>query len=450
MGGAIPLFRYLLFQQVEQRVRSDLQESRTDFLEAFNLWNQQSTRQSLQDFQRFIDDYMSDKLPEDDNFFIILIEDEFYKSNPSVLITPLRPGSPLYSRFLKITRSQRGVWDSPDSEIGQILYKVDPLELDNNLSATFISTHVTAGERNESLAGVYVFIYVASGVLIIAFFVAWLIAGSFFAPVRSLARTTRLISETDLTRRISEKGSGELADLAKTFNSMMDRLEDAFTSQRRFMNDAGHELRTPITIVRGHLELMSNDPNEQKATIEIVLDELDRMGRLVNDMILLARLDRPDFLKLEGVEITELTQELFTKAQALAARDWKLRLDAQQKLMCDRQQITGAMLNLLRNATQHTQVGETIELGCTCTKTEAHFWVRDPGTGVALSLQAALFERFSRAPNNQQREGSGLGLAIVKAVAEAHRGRVEFVSEPGVGSTFTLSIPIIPFRDSLS
>ena len=118
--------------------------------------------------------------------------------------------------------------------------------------------------------------------------------------------------------------------------------------------------------------------------------------------------------------------------------------------MCDRQQITGAILNLLRNATQHTQVADTIELGCTCTKTEAHFWVRDSGTGIAPSLQATLFERFSRAPNNRQREGSGLGLAIVKAIAEAHRGRIELVSEPGVGSTFTLCIPIIPFGDSLS
>ncbi|WP_299488197.1 ATP-binding protein [Acaryochloris sp. IP29b_bin.137] len=448
MSLAIPLFRYLLFYQIDQRVRADLRESRADFLQAFNDWNQQSSTQTLGDFQAFIDAYMEEKLPADDNYFLILLEDEFYRANPVVLLKPLRPGSPLYQRWLNLEEGKRGEWHSPDPDIGKILYKADPLILDSNQRATYISTHATAGEHNEALEGVYVFILVASGVLIIALMVDWLIAGFLFAPVRSLVKTTRLISETDLSQRIPEKGTGELAELAKTFNAMMDRLEFAFNSQRSFINDAGHELRTPITIVRGHLELMGDDPREQHETISLVLDELDRMGRLVEGMVLLARSERPDFLQLEKVEVSELTKELFAKAHTLASRKWQLMLNAHQQLMCDRQQITGAMLNLLRNASQHTKKEDTIELGCSCTQTEARFWVRDTGTGIAPEVQPALFNRFTRAPNNRQREGSGLGLAIVKAIADSHRGRIELVSEPGVGSTFTLCIPIIPFRDS--
>src|SRR5688500_14159405 len=105
---------------------------------------------------------------------------------------------------------------------------------------------------------------------------------------------------------------------------MLDRLELAFASQKAFISDAGHELRTPITIIRGHLELMGEDPSERRETLELVDDELDRMGRLVNDLALLARAQRPDFLQPQTIDMGDLTRELFAKASALAQRDWRL------------------------------------------------------------------------------------------------------------------------------
>lgn len=105
---------------------------------------------------------------------------------------------------------------------------------------------------------------------------------------------------------------------------MMDRLQTSFAIQRNFVNDAGHELRTPITIIRGHLELMGDDPQEQQETIELVMDELDRMNRLVNDLVLLAKSENPDFLELETVNIDSFTEELYTKIKALAKRNWRL------------------------------------------------------------------------------------------------------------------------------
>src|ERR671914_1906956 len=106
---------------------------------------------------------------------------------------------------------------------------------------------------------------------------------------------------------------------------MLDRLEEAFASQKSFISDAGHELRTPITIIRGHLDVMNDsDPEERGETLELVQDELDRMSRLVNDLLLLAKANRPDFLLPETVDIDDLTHELFAKASALAERDWQL------------------------------------------------------------------------------------------------------------------------------
>ena len=117
-------------------------------------------------------------------------------------------------------------------------------------------------------------------------------------PAAALGDTARSISETDLSRRIPVTGNDEIAELARTFNAMLDRLERAFATQRAFVSDASHELRTPITIVRGHLELLGDDPEERRETVALVTDELDRMSRFVDDLLLLARAEREDFLRV--------------------------------------------------------------------------------------------------------------------------------------------------------
>lgn len=123
--------------------------------------------------------------------------------------------------------------------------------------------------------------------------IGWAVAGRILAPVRPVRRAAAQLTEQDLTRRIPVQGRDDIALLAETFNAMLDRLERAFAAQRQFVDDAGHELRTPITIVRGHLELMGDDPAEQAETIRLVTDELDRMSRIVEDLLLLAKAERP-------------------------------------------------------------------------------------------------------------------------------------------------------------
>jgi signal transduction histidine kinase len=260
--------------------------------------------------------------------------------------------------------------------------------------------------------------------------------------------TARSISETDLTRRIQVHGSGEMAQLAKTFNAMMDRLQAAFTSQRNFIDDAGHELRTPITIIQGHLDLLGDLSADQAETIELVSGELERMNRMVNDLILLAKAQRPRFLHLETIDVPSFVEELFAKAKTLADRNWHLQIVGQGLMVGDRQRLTGALLNLLRNATQHTQPQDLIELGGKFSARGVEFWVRDSGVGIAVPDQQRIFDRFARSSESQSRsEGSGLGLAIVKAITEAHGGHLHLASQLGQGSTFTIILPLEPTGD---
>ncbi|HEV2874023.1 MAG TPA: ATP-binding protein [Thermoleophilaceae bacterium] len=296
-------------------------------------------------------------------------------------------------------------------------------------------------EVNEALQ---IAVGVNIGVLILASMLAWVIAGRVLQPLRLLRDTARSISETDLTQRIPVEGDDELADLARTFNEMLDRLEEAFASQKSFISDAGHELRTPITIIRGHLDVMGDDPEERRETLDLVRDELDRMTRLVNDLLLLAKAPRPDFLQPETVDLDDLTRELFAKASALAQRDWRLSSVGSGRIVADRQRITQAVMNLSQNAVTHTMNGDAVELGSELRNGRVRLWVKDTGPGVPEHEHIRIFERFVRLDRAPAGEGAGLGLAITQAVAEAHGGRVELDSRPGAGARFTVIIPTEP------
>ncbi|MDQ3484613.1 MAG: HAMP domain-containing protein [Actinomycetota bacterium] len=165
---------------------------------------------------------------------------------------------------------------------------------------------------------------VVAGLALLAVAVgAYLVAGRLLRPVRNLRDTARDITHSDLTRRIIATGNDDLTDLTTTFNAMLDRLEGAFSTQRQFLDDAGHELKTPITIVRGHLELMrESDALEVAATRELVLDEMDRMARLVEELTLLAKSRRPDFLRRTDTDVGALTGTLINKMRGLSARRW--------------------------------------------------------------------------------------------------------------------------------
>jgi two-component system OmpR family sensor kinase len=282
-------------------------------------------------------------------------------------------------------------------------------------------------------------------VLLIASALAWVIAGRVLAPLRTLQTTAHAITETDQTQRIEVHGDDEIAELGRTFNAMLDRLEAAFASQRAFVSDAGHELRTPITIVRGHLELLGDDPLEREETVALVTDELDRMARFVDDLLLLAKAEQADFLHLAPLDLDVLTDELYNEAKALADRDWRLVGSGTGTVTADRQRLTQAVMQLAQNAAEHTRDGDRIALGSAIRNRVAMLWVADSGPGIPAAERDEIFERFHRGGDGRRRsEGAGLGLSIVRAIAEAHGGRVELDTREGAGATFTLIVPTEP------
>jgi signal transduction histidine kinase len=279
--------------------------------------------------------------------------------------------------------------------------------------------------------------------LIIGFVLFYALSGRILNRVEAVRWTAQRITDSDMTRRLPVEGNDEISQLAATFNGLLDRLGDAFSTQRNFIDDAGHELRTPITIIRGHLEVMGDDPDERRETVVLVTDELDRMTRMVEDLLMLTRAQRPDFLNLTAVDVNELTSELGTKVQGLASREWGFDGSGAGLIEADRQRLTQAMMQLAQNAVQHTNEGDPIWIGSKVAEGEARFWVRDAGPGISKDEQERIFQRFARARSQQRTsDGMGLGLAIVKAIAEGHNGRVRLLSAEGEGSTFTIILPV--------
>jgi signal transduction histidine kinase len=227
---------------------------------------------------------------------------------------------------------------------------------------------------------------------------------------------------------------------------MLDRLQAAFAGQREFLDDVAHELRTPITIARGHLELLGDDPEERAETVALVTDELDRMGRYVADLLVLAKQEAPDFFRLEPVDLGDLVTDALAKVRTLADRRWSVDeapASGAVWLLADRERLNQALVNLVANAVEHTGAGDVVALGGRLVDGEVRLWVRDSGPGVDPAVRERIFDRFVRADASQAARpgGSGLGLAIVAAIARGHRGRVEVGEAPGGGALFTLVLP---------
>lgn len=350
-------------------------------------------------------------------------------------------GRDLLTRWRTLEQVEGG---SIETTAGPVRYLAVPVIRDGRTLGAFTVANFIAGERAEVDEAVRVVAGVAAGVLILGTLLAFISAGRVLSPLRGLRDTARSIEATDLSRRIELEGHDELTELASTFNGMLDRLERAFAGQQQFVRDAGHELRTPLTIVRGHLELLAHEPERLDETLSLVTEELDRMTRFVDDLLLLAKLERPDFLQLRTISVADLTSDLLANAERLGPRRWRLDGLSRRLIVADPQRLTQAVMNLADNAVHQTTEHDEIAIGSAVEGDWARIWVRDEGPGVPTGERERIFERFERGRGTRRYDGSGLGLAIVRAVAEAHGGWVELESEPDAGARFTIVVPVDP------
>ena len=316
-------------------------------------------------------------------------------------------------------------------------------------ASAFVVAHDVSSSLDELRELMVTYALLAAlSVLIVTAASSW-IAGRLLRPVRHLRDTARGITDGDLGGRMEVTGHDDISDLQVTFNDMLDRLEAAFVAQRALLDDAGHELRTPLTVLRGHLEVLDpHDPDDVVATRALLVDEVDRMARLVNDLLMLAKARRPDFVTVAPTDVVPLTRGVLERARGLADRSWLLDEAADVEALVDGQRVTQAMLQLCDNAARFTRPGDEVAVGSRVVGGVLELWVRDTGPGVSPSVRATLFERFARdedAAADTEHAGFGLGLSIVSAIAVAHGGHAS-LDDGTSGATFRLHLPIHPTR----
>ncbi|MCH8561972.1 HAMP domain-containing histidine kinase [Nesterenkonia sp. YGD6] len=310
------------------------------------------------------------------------------------------------------------------------------------VGALVMAYDITA-EKRVFAEGFLIYAAVALLSLGVVAIVGGAIAGRLLHPVGVLASAARHIGREDLSERIPVTGRDDLTEMTKSVNEMLDRLEESFQAQDQLIHDVSHELRTPLTIVRGHLEVLdAGDRQDVTSTRELTLDELTRMNRVIDDLTTLAQAGRPGFVQRAPTDIGTLTDEVYDKALALGRHRWIVESRVEGAAWVDRERLTQAWLQLAANAVKFSAPGSVIALGSELTATEIRIFVRDQGPGIAAEDQERIFHRFGR--TDTSRPGSGLGLPIVAAIAQAHGGRVDLQSAPGVGARFTVVIP----RDS--
>ena len=278
-------------------------------------------------------------------------------------------------------------------------------------------------------------------------------------PLVTVEATAERIAEGDLTARLPDlKPNTEVGRLVNTLNTMLGRIEESFSARvesesklRRFVADASHELRTPITAIRGFAELHRQGAvtgeEKTKELIGRIESESKRMGSLVEDLLLLARLDQSRQMKSEPVNLSKLVFDAVESARA-AGPNYPVNFnksDDEIYALGDNDRIHQVVANLLANARTHTPVGTKIDVSVIQSEDGVRIRIADNGPGLSEKDQAQIFERFYRADASRVRtdgEGPGLGLSIVEAVMRAHAGEVSVESELGKGATFTLFFPL--------
>ena len=437
--GGLVLQRAVLLRGLDQDVAASLEQERKE-LQDLAGGNDPLTGQPFGgDVQAIFDTFLRRNVPEEGEVYIAFVEGAVHATTPAPLRLDAIPE--LATQWGSLVEGQ---WGELSTSVGPVQYLAVPLVYDGTTSGVFVIANFTQGERDEIESAIRVEAVVSALVLSVVILIAWFVAGRLLRPVQELTETAEAISDSDLTRRIPVEGDDEISRLARTFNEMLDRLEESFTAQRRLIDDAGHELRTPITIVRGHLDLLGEDPEERQETMALVSDELSRMARIVDDLLLLAKAQQPDFIRIEPVELADLTTELLAKGRTLGPRAWQLDACAEGVIQADPQRVTQAMLNLARNAVEHTVPGAEIGLGSAWAEGGVRLWVRDTGTGIDPAEHERVFDRFARGRSGRRSDGAGLGLSIVRTIATAHGGQVELESTPGQGATFTIVLPGTP------
>ncbi len=441
LSGAGLLVYALESARIERDVSNQVEQELAEFATLRDEGIDPTARpvQGFNDIRVLIEVYLSRNVPDDDELMV-----GYWDRAPQVVSDSAHEPLVREPDFLEVVtqRLDTGGTDRIQTPWGEVILTVQPVR-DPVRSGAFVIANFLEDEHEEldRVMRTYTIVSVLSLGLITAL-AAWQ-AGRLLRPVRTLRETAEEITVTDLSRRIPASGNDDITALTHTFNEMLARLDAAFAGQRQCLDDAGHELKTPLTVIRGHLELLdSDDPAEVDATRALLLDEIDRMSRLVGDLIMLAKTARPDFVTPGDVDVAAFTRAVLDKCRGLGDRRWLLDGYAEARAALDEQRLTQAVLELAQNAVKHTTTGGEIGVGSRLDGEHLLVWVRDTGDGVREEHKEVVFERFGRSAVPEGDEGFGLGLSIVRAITTAHGGTVWIEDEQPHGARVMLCLPL--------
>ncbi len=310
---------------------------------------------------------------------------------------------------------------------------------------------------NSTLSTLLIFeVAISSGIVIIVLVATWLLVRRGMRPLERMGATARSIAASGLGSRVTPSTERtEVGRLGLALNAMLGQIERAFAERdvteqrlRHFVSDASHELRTPLTSMRGYAELLQRNPDMSRDDVVLAVrrieDETRRMGILVDDLLLLARLDQGRPLDRAPVDLTTMINDAVSDARAAdPGRSVSARIAAPVVITGDDLRLRQAVANLVRNALVHTPAGSPVEVTLQPENGHAEIGVIDHGPGVPAAHRERIFERFHRADPQRSRDqgGSGLGLSIASAVVNAHGGRISVAETPGGGATFRIELP---------
>lgn len=360
---------------------------------------------------------------------------------------------PLSEEGLAALESQQDWWDEGLVNDEPMLIYSRPV-IQHGETLYFVQVARSLTERNRTLQSLASTLLIAGLVTILAAFaIGWMLSGLTLRPIHRITQTAKAIGdERDFTRRVDYQGpQDEVGQLATTFNHMLASLQEAYQKverslqmQRDFVADVSHELRTPLTTLRGNLGLLNRTPSlpedEETEIISDMVEESERLMRLVNDLLHLARADAARSLQSRPFDIYPVLEETVRDARLLdGERDITLAAPSSLSILGDRDAFKQIILILLDNAIKHS--GGEIEVNAANHEDHVEIRIQDHGRGISREELAHIFDRFHRGEKGSDVPGFGLGLPIAKSLIEGMNGRISMESEPSQGSTVILQLP---------
>ena len=357
------------------------------------------------------------------------------------------------SRFNTMERALKGemVYETIEDANPRLRMITMPI-LDNKKITSIVQVGSSLADFDETMRKLLIIMIISIPTSIsVTIIVGYFMAKKSLKPVDQIRKAAVKISSSNLDERIDIKGrKDELGRLAETFNAMIARLKDSFQRINQFSIDVSHELKTPLTILKGETEVVlrkDRDNEEYKNLLQSNLEEIDRMARIIDDLLLLSKADRKDMkLNIENISLRDLVADVCMNMKIFAdSKEITLVVDelADVRLIGDELKLRRMLWNIMENGIKYTPKGGVVNVSSYTNNGYVCINVKDNGMGISGDDIKYIFDRFYRADRSRKREsGSGLGLSISKWIAEAHKGAIEVASQPSKGSQFLIKLPI--------